>query len=755
MTSSRFMPSTEDLVDAGFICAMSGIALYSFRSSFGEVSFMAVAMAAVVIGIWVAHFAERLRLDPLVTTAAAFVAYVLVVATFALDEKATAGFLPSLETMTAALKSLVTGWKRLLTTSPPVGAHTGLSIIPAVCGTVVGAAGYSVARRTRSAWLALLPIYATLALGILCGLEQPVSTLLHGAILTVVALTWMSMRHHRARPVVNHRPRSARALATAGMLVAIAIAGVVVGPRLPMVNAQDRVVWRSELHPPFDPSQYPSPLNGYRRYLKSLKEQELFTISGVPAGTPIRLATLDSYDGLVWRVTGKATGTSGLFERVGEKTSADFDGEDAQVHVVILPGFPTGSVWIPTVGEVTSIRFGGPRADDLTDAYRYNRGTDAAALSIGLRAGDEYWMDVVLPPSREQIDSNRRYELLPQPKQDVEELGKVIAFGADKAGTSGDVGDRVDRALSIADYFVTKGFYNDPELEDNVLPSGHGAARLERFVDAKSLVGDAEQYAATAGLVLVSQEIPARVVMGFVQPEDKGAEDPITGYDAEAWVEIPVADVGWVPLTVTPPRNKLENKPQEEQKQPPKRPTQVPPPPVNIVPDVPVEPAAGPVAERSRTDAQRDALLGTSGSGSGVAMVTALAGGPVLVVASTCTAILLLKQRRRRRRTSSGLPNQRIAAGWRELVDAFRDMGKPLPKVATRAELAAFSGLPVTALARRADCAVFGPGEPSDDEVAAYWHEMDSTLRSIYREMPFGDRWKARLSLTSLLTKES
>jgi hypothetical protein len=264
---------------------MSAIALYAFQSSFGGAAFMLVAIVAVGAGILVSHFAARLRLDPLMTTVVVFVTYLLLVATITLNDKAVAGFLPSLDSILTALESLVTGWKRLLTTSPPVGASTGLTIIPAICGLVAGASGYSVARRTRSAWLALLPVYATLALGILCGLEQPVSTLLHGALLTVVAITWMSVRHHRARPVVNHRPQRARAVATVGMLAAVATGGFAFGAHLPMVNAQERVVWRSELHPPFDPSQYPSPLNGYRRYIKALARDELFTISGVPGGT--------------------------------------------------------------------------------------------------------------------------------------------------------------------------------------------------------------------------------------------------------------------------------------------------------------------------------------------------------------------------------------------------------------------------------------------------------------------------------------
>lgn len=751
---------SDAAVDALFITSMSVVALYSFRSSFGGVAYLLPALLAVLGGLWLAHASAHLRLDPMLTAVVVFVGYLLVVAPLALRDRATAGLFVSVDTMRSALDSLVHGWKRLLTTSPPVGTRGGLVIVPVVCAVVCASVGYSCARRTRSPWVALLPIYATLALGILCGVDEPVSTVLHGALLTVLAICWMSLRHQRARPIVNQRPRRARLATSALMLGCVALGGLLVGPHLPMVQAAERTVWRAQLHPPFDPSTYPSPLNGYRAYLKTMKEAELFTIEGLPDGVPIRLATLDVYDGLVWQVSGKSEGTSGLFERVGDEIAPDFGGEEQAIHVRIGDGFPRGSIWIPTVGEVRSIEFDGPdssRNRELTEAFRYNRTTDAAASPLPLRPGDEYTMSVALPTSADSLASLGSRDLLGSASlADVTAVASVTSYGSDIKATRSP-STRLNRAVGIVNELAARGFYNDPSKEGNILPSGHGAWRLDRFVGGDNLVGDAEQYAATAGLILASQELPARVVVGFARPaQARGAEQfTIVGENAEAWVEVPVDGVGWVALTPTPPRLKSELKVEQTESPPPPRPTQVPPPPPNVIPEVPIDPASVPVAQSDRSEAQEDALTESGGSaGSSLGRVF-LAASPLLVVLSAVALILGLKFRRARRRSLVGAPSQRMANGWRELVDVLRDMGHPLPHMATRAELAAFSGLDVGTLARGADEAVFGPGEPSEDDAGHYWSTVRSTMRDVYSELPVGERWKARLSLTSLLAGEA
>ena len=86
-------------------------------------------------------------------------------------------------------------------------------------------------------------------------------------------------------------------------------------PHLPGSDDADRTVWRTALEPPFDVSQFPSPLAGFRKYTEpnasELFDKTLFEVSGLPEGTPVRLATLDTFDGSVWGAGNVAAGVDG------------------------------------------------------------------------------------------------------------------------------------------------------------------------------------------------------------------------------------------------------------------------------------------------------------------------------------------------------------------------------------------------------------------------------------------------------------
>ena len=97
----------------------------------------------------------------------------------------------------------------------------------------------------------------------------------------------------------------------------------------------------------------------------------------------------------------------------------------------------------------------------------------------------------------------------------------------------------------------------------------------------------------------------------------------------------------------------------------------------------------------------------------------------------------------------------RMANGWREVTDRALDMGRPIPDMATRREAAQFVGASTVALAARADAAVFGPDEPSDDEVDQYWSELEFELGAMRHELGLVNRVKAALSLTSLRRNRS
>ena len=349
-----------------------------------------------------------------------------------------------------------------------------------------------------------------------------------------------------------------------------ALAATFLGPHLP--GAQEtkvRQVVRTQLVPPYDVAQFASPLAGFRRYTEpnpaALYEQTVLTVTGLPAGTPVRFANLDRYDGLVW---GAADRTSdGIpFQQVGSRIAPRVSGTTVEATVTVPDGGYVGN-WLPTVGSPTAISFEGPRKEALADQLWLNTGTDTAVVPAGLRGGESYRMSAILPQTAPLAELPKELDVAggASAPQDTTFLdAKVDAWTA-------NAGNTWEKFTAVAKYMASNGAYTDggtPNSIEKVYLPGHGLARLSRFVGSSQLAGNDEQYAATLALVGQRLGIPSRVVMGAT-PEGDGA---IKGKDVHAWVEIQRGDGQWVgllPSTFMPDRNKKPNEQQlktEEQK---------------------------------------------------------------------------------------------------------------------------------------------------------------------------------------------
>ncbi|MCB5293926.1 hypothetical protein BJQ90_03388 [Arthrobacter sp. SO3] len=129
-----------------------------------------------------------------------------------------------------------------------------------------------------------------------------------------------------------------------------------------------------------------------------------------------------------------------------------------------------------------------------------------------------------------------------------------------------------------------------------------------------------------------------------------------------------------------------------------------------------------------------------------------------MILALPLLLIALLKSRRRLARFRDGHPAQRVGGGWNEVVSLATDLGAGVDQRATRRESAvvladAFpaSGGTTTLLAHRADAAIFGTGQPSEDEVRHYWETVDGSLKEMTGTLGFWGRQRARFSPRSLL----
>ena len=128
---------------------------------------------------------------------------------------------------------------------------------------------------------------------------------------------------------------------------------------------------------------------------------------------------------------------------------------------------------------------------------------------------------------------------------------------------------------------------------------------------------------------------------------------------------------------------------------------------------------------------------------------------PLALVALAEGTVVELKRRRRRRRRRAATTSAQIAGAWAELVDRARDCGLAVPGGVTRREQAGALGGDGPALARQADAAVFGAGDPSSAAVDGYWAAADGFVGSLRGSLGRWQRLRAATSLRSLRAGEA
>jgi len=721
--------------DTVAVAVLVAAASAGWQEVYGGRRWLLTVGGGLLLGLAIAWLGAWRRLPALAVAAVAAVAFAV------LGPVAT---LPGSPVPTpAALRLLATGavagWRDLLTLVPPVGAR-GTLLVPAFLATFLAAllAG-TLALRVRRSWPTLLPPAALLVGVALVGTNRAVLPVAQGVVLVAVALAWCAWRRRRSLVAGTAAASpSGRNRALAGAAVVLAVAGVA-GAAAPSVAAPDRQRFslREIVQPPVDPRAYPSPLAAFRKYVKDLPDTPLFTLDGMPAGARVRLATLDSYDGVVWQVAAPNSGSgTGNFLSVGETTGDRSEGTPATVRVTVDD---YSGVWLPTVGQSTGVRFAGPDATALRDAFSYNSATGTGLTTRPLRSGDRYVLDAVVPPqpSDTAIGSAAPAPIsLPEPRQVPPAVAEVAGELTAEAATP------VARARALQ-AGLAQGFFSHGLEGDAPSRAGHGADRIAALLSAPQMVGDQEQYAATMALMARRLGLPARVVMGFV-PGGSG-HVTVTGNDVSAWTEVAFAGVGWVVFDPTPDESRVPQQEAPKPKSQPRPQVQQPPPPLEE-PDEP-PPSSGQDTDRRAT--QGGGLWAT------VLTVAVYVGLPLVVLLGPAALLVALKLRRRRKRATAGPPSARIAGGWAEVVDTARDLGvRPVPR-GTRRETASvlsetYGDAGAVALAERADAGVFAPGEPSEQEVAHFWAEVDRSLRGMTGSVGRWRRLRGRLSPTSL-----
>ncbi|MEO7122177.1 MAG: transglutaminase domain-containing protein, partial [Lacisediminihabitans sp.] len=348
--------------DITVLLVLALLGVIGFEPSFGGYSFLIAGLGGLALGAATGILTSVFRLGAILTALVAIVLYFLLGTAIATPQQGLFGLLPTLQSLDSVAVGSVYGWADIVTLRTPVGAPQYIAVVPYVATWLVALVSTTLATRwlssrPRAAWRFAIALIGPVALylsGILIGTSEPYQAGIRGAAFAVIALVWLGWRRSSGGSVVaaNARRLRTRKLGGTAVVVALAVllgggAGFFVAP-----PNSERFVLRDEVQPPFDPLQYPSPLSGFRHYTKQAVDDVLFTVSGLKKGDTIRLATMDSFTGKLWDVTGPETATngSGSFSLVGRTLPKQTFITPEVRRDVVFTIKDYQDVWMPSVG---------------------------------------------------------------------------------------------------------------------------------------------------------------------------------------------------------------------------------------------------------------------------------------------------------------------------------------------------------------------------------------------------------------------
>ena len=725
-------------IDVAVLAGLSLLAVIGFEPAFGHYAFASSAVGGILVGGGVALLGRLFRLDWPVTVVLALAAYFLLGTPLALPGQALFGVLPTLDSLSGLVLGAVFGWSDAVTLQAPLEAPPYVAVVPYVAGWLVSLVSITLTVRwapgtrgrsvRRAAVLLTGPTLLLLA-AILLGTRDTFFAGIRCVLFAAIGLVWLSWRGSRAardRIETDSAVRRSRLVGGTAVVLGAVLVGAVAGSLL-APPAASRFVVRDEVTPPFDPLQYPSPLAGFRTYTKQLQKTRLFTVTGLKQGQLIRLATMDSYDGVVWSVAapGSDTDASGAFQLLGSTIPAPplFTPGTSSTAAITVLGY--SDVWLPTVGYTDRLTFRQGTAQDPAGAVRVNTATGTAAVTSGVRDGLSYTVGA----TSQKVPNDRALAKVPPARLALPPVSNVPDIVSAKAEEySGSADTVIQKLRNIERSLKSLGFLSHGRASDPV-PSraGEGADRITDLLSKSPMVGDQEQYASAFALMARRLGYPSRVVMGFA-PKVTGSTTTVTGDDVTAWDEVAFDHVGWVPFFPTPTKTDAPK-------------TQTTKPKLEPQPQVRQPPPGDPRADALLTPVKtKDDAPKAKSAGWQLPAWVWVAAGVVVIPLLAYLLPVLLKRRRRRRRRTPGPPDRRAAGAWDELLDGYAELGLTVPERTTRIQVATAleqqsvaQSLPVPdnglrELAQHVDAAVFDGSVVTDDRVDRAWSAADDAL---------------------------
>jgi len=468
-------------------------------------------------------------------------------------------------------------------------------------------------------------------------------------------------------------------------------------------------------------------MTSLKQGLSSTSPEPLLRIRGDVPVNRWRIVSLPAYSGEFWGLAERGASTD--FVTVG-RFLPDIADEQDRGDVLTFDVDILGDVgqWVPTGGVPRRLEFSDP-----TD-IRMSIGTGTLGSPTKFEAGNSY--ELMLTPWVELDDTElARHGFV------SESYVKPALYPAPVGALTADFVSGTDpvsgaRVMRIRDQ-LRFGSY-----ELDVAPS-HNFGTVGSFVQ---LVTASQVYTATGALMVRTSDIPVRVAVGYVIPDDRWADRSAEVFESDmnAWIEVHIEGRGWMPIDVTPDRDRT---PEEVAESDETQSAPVPQPPdapldldEDTEPEV-IEPEPTPEPEEEEEEEPEVEVVNLTATR--VAVGGAIAGLSSLLLLGGGIAGYKFARRRRRRRADAAA--SRIAGAWAELVDRVDEAGGELPAKATPAQAAFFAksmpGLEEDEIARQVQrladhvsVAAFHPDPPPLESAEDAWLAYDEVAGALKKD---------------------
>lgn len=716
--------------------ALPGVAVADIVS--GNVSIglgAAVAVLAATAAAWVCRLAGRAAGPgrwrwPMVVAAAVLGAVASATAAAALWPGNSARTLPA-----AVLDGLTHGWAWTVTAPVPAELTPRLAVPLVVVVWLATFSAVALARRSTSRLLPLLPVAVAFVLSSVAAGRAQNQPLLIGATFVVAAAVVLVLRTPRPPSTGRARNRATAYAAGASILVVAAIAALA-GPVLALGRDDDPFEPRDHIDPPRLPAAAESPLDLVASNLRQ-PDVDLFTIDASER-VPIRLVTLDSFDGATWQVSGEWE-TAGPAMRVPRRSVAIVHEVSADVSI---PDDGLSGAFLPTLGDTRSVRGIDAIVEPASGSLAVTGDADIAGSNYSIVA-DYATLDGV---------GDGRISALEVATDD--EADTALELGERPPQLLVDVAARaVDGQTSpmIQAILLTRYLSNSGSFSLDVGDGGRGGHSyyhlLRTLTETHS--GTSEQFATAFAVLGRIVGLPTRVVVGFRVDDDATGPVTVQSGDVVVWPEVKFEGAGWVSFDPTPTEAGSDS----------------PEPVVNIggaaVPVAAAEPettttttstAPPPAGDRDAESGDADGGLSTFGKALAIALVAGAA--LVVITALVGTVVIALKRRITNRRRRSGDSRQQVLGAWHDVLDRLSESGAAEPGTRTVEEHVAAAGTDTDSLAPLTvpvTRALYGesPLAPADAERA--WASRDEFVRAQRSGESWSRRWRRAARLRTLV----